>query len=67
MRKLLFAVFALVGTWAWACTNLIVGRGASKDGSVIVSYSSDDYGIRGSSPGSPWGQPHQRRGLKGSC
>ena len=30
-----------------ACTNLIVGRGASQDGSVIVSYSCDDYGAYG--------------------
>ena len=29
---------------ASACTNLIVGKKASKDGSVIVSYSCDDYG-----------------------
>ena len=30
-----------------ACTNLIVGKGASVDGSVILSYSSDDYGAFG--------------------
>ena len=30
-----------------ACTNLIVGRAASVDGSTIVSYSSDDYGAYG--------------------
>ena len=30
-----------------ACTNLIVGKKASKDGSVIVTYSSDDYGAYG--------------------
>lgn len=27
-----------------ACTNLVVGKNASKDGSVIISYSQDDYG-----------------------
>ena len=30
-----------------ACTNLIVGRGASQNGSTIVSYSADDYGSYG--------------------
>lgn len=30
-----------------ACTNLIVGRGASVDGSVFVSYSADSYGCCG--------------------
>ena len=30
-----------------ACTNFIVGKGASKDGSVIVSYSADSYGMFG--------------------
>ena len=33
---------------AWACTNLVVGKKASKDGSVIISYSCDDYGAFGS-------------------
>ncbi len=32
---------------AGACTNLIVGRSASSNGSVIVSYSADDYGSYG--------------------
>ena len=30
-----------------ACTNFIVGKNASTDGSVIVSYSADSYGMFG--------------------
>ncbi|MBQ1665778.1 MAG: C69 family dipeptidase, partial [Bacteroidaceae bacterium] len=30
-----------------ACTNLIVGKKASVDGSVIVSYNADSYGMYG--------------------
>lgn len=30
-----------------ACTNIIVGKKASKDGSVFVSYSADSYGAYG--------------------
>lgn len=30
-----------------ACTNLIVGKKASVDGSVMVSYNADDYGMFG--------------------
>lgn len=30
-----------------ACTNMIVGKKASADGSVIVSYSADSYGLFG--------------------
>ena len=30
-----------------ACTNFIVGKAASADGSVIVSYSADSYGMYG--------------------
>ena len=32
---------------ALACTNLIVGKKASVDGSVIVSYNADSYGMYG--------------------
>lgn len=32
---------------AFACTNLIVGKNASVDGSTIVSYSADSYGLFG--------------------
>ena len=49
MKKILFTVLAaaLGCCQAFACTNLIVGKKASKDGSVIVSYSCDDYGAYG--------------------
>lgn len=30
---------------SWACTNFIVGKKASADGSVICSYNADDYGL----------------------
>ena len=30
---------------SWACTNFIVGKKASVDGSVMCSYSADDYGM----------------------
>ena len=39
-----FTFFILHST---ACTNLIVGKKASVDGSVIVSYNADSYGMYG--------------------
>ena len=45
MRNLLIAVFILVAGYATACTNFIVGKDASTDGSVICTYNADDYGM----------------------
>ncbi len=50
MMKKIFAVLTLlasVATSSWACTNFIVGKKASADGSVLVSYSADSYGFFG--------------------
>ncbi len=48
-RKLLLSATLLLASAAQApaCTNLIVGRNASADGSVIVSYAADSYGLYG--------------------
>lgn len=43
-RHILMAAFLLAATLAPACTNFIVGRQASADGSVICTYNADDYG-----------------------
>ena len=41
---------------AMACTNLIVGKGASADGSVMCSYNCDGFGFSGSLFYSPAGR-----------
>ena len=43
----LSAAMLLASSGAFACSNLIVGKKASVDGSVIVSYNADDYGMFG--------------------
>ncbi len=49
MKRVLTAVVLLTAFVlnGWTCTNLIVGKKASADGSVIVSYSADSYGLFG--------------------
>ncbi|KAA6316703.1 Dipeptidase A, partial [termite gut metagenome] len=44
-KGLLLLMFVAQGTFA--CTNLIVGKRASADGSTIVSYAADSYGLFG--------------------
>ncbi|MBQ8099431.1 MAG: C69 family dipeptidase [Bacteroidaceae bacterium] len=49
MKQIILTIVALMSgcMYGWACTNLIVGRNASTDGSVIVSYNADSYGCYG--------------------
>ena len=39
------AAFLTMATAAVACTNFIVAKGASTDGSVMCTYNADDYGM----------------------
>ena len=44
-RQIIVTVMLTAAIGAAACTNFIVGKKASKDGSVICSYNADDYGM----------------------
>ena len=44
---LLTAVLSFPGMPAWACTNVLVTKGASKTGSTMVSYSADSHVLYG--------------------
>ena len=45
VRSLAIAALALVAETSQACTNFIVGKKASADGSVMCTYNADDYGM----------------------
>ena len=46
MKKTFFLLAALCSaSISMACTNFIVGKAASTDGSVICTYNADDYGM----------------------
>lgn len=53
MKKLLTAIIAIILVWmiqtpeSSACTNLIVTRGASANGSVMITYSADSHVLYG--------------------
>ena len=43
-KIVLLTALMAIASYADACTNFIVAKGASKDGSVICSYNADSYG-----------------------
>ena len=47
MNKFLLTLVVMTGftVCSYGCTNFIVGKAASADGSVMCSYSADDYGM----------------------
>ena len=57
--SMLVLIVALGIGSAMACTNLIVGKKASKDGSVMCSYNCDGFGFSGSLFYSPAGRHAQ--------
>ena len=80
MKKLLISALLVVLVWepVLACTNLIVGKKASADGSVMCTYNCDGFGFSGSLSYSPsgrhesgelieihgWGPSHKRQFVK---
>lgn len=44
-RYFIFSIFLLIGVKVFSCTNFIVGKKASADGSVFCTYNADDYGM----------------------
>ena len=80
MKKILITVLLAMLGWesASACTNLIVGKKASADGSVMCTYNCDGFGFSGSlslipaghhEPGEliaihGWGPPHEGQYVK---
>ena len=47
MKKLLLIIALMLPIGAFACTNFIVGKKASVDGSTIISYAADSYSLYG--------------------
>ena len=47
-KQIILALLLALATGAMACTNLIVGKKASADGSVICTYNCDGFGFAGS-------------------
>lgn len=47
MKKSLLIMALMLPLAAFACTNFVVGKDASADGSTILSYAADSYGMFG--------------------
>ena len=47
MKKSLLIMAFLLPMAAFACTNFLVGKDASADGSTMISYAADSYGMYG--------------------
>ena len=47
MKKIVLMIALVLPMAALACTNFIVGKAASADGSTIVTYAADSYGMFG--------------------
>lgn len=47
MKKLVLLTFIIAATDVFACTNFLVGKDASADGSTIISYAADSYNLYG--------------------
>ena len=47
--KRIYLIFALCSAWVagMACTNFLVGKDASADGSTIITYAADSYALYG--------------------
>ena len=67
MKHLFLALLPLlIATAGFACTNLIVGKDASVDGSVICTYNCDGFGFAGSLRSTPagWHQPGEKIAIR---
>ena len=63
MKKSLLIVTLMLPLAAFACTNFVVGKDASTDGSTILSYAADSYGMFGFlhySPAQDWSEGSMR-------
>lgn len=59
MKKIVTLLAILLPLGAMACTNFLVGKDASADGSTLISYAADSYGMYGFlhfSPATDWAE-----------